>query len=101
MSRFKRFKTIGLLASSNGKEAVEYLTGNTPSLILMDVNMPVMDGFTFRVHQQLDPSLADVPVVLVSGAANLPDEAIRLGVVDYVQKPADPMEKETTAWRKQ
>jgi CheY-like chemotaxis protein len=77
----------------DGQEALAQLRAAAPPcLILLDLNMPVMDGFTFRVQQQLDPALSDIPVVLVSGAANLPEEAIRLGVADFVQKPADPIE---------
>jgi CheY-like chemotaxis protein len=93
MAQILRFHGYEVSTAFDGLEALTQLrAAPPPCLILLDLNMPVMDGFTFRVEQQLDPALADVPVVLVSGAANLPEEAIRLGVVDYVQKPADPME---------
>jgi CheY-like chemotaxis protein len=77
----------------DGLDALAQLrTAPAPCLILLDLQMPVMDGFTFRVHQQMDPTLAHIPVVLVSALTNLPEEAIRLGAADFLHKPADPAE---------
>ena len=61
--------------AANGQEALDYLHGQgEPELILLDVMMPVLDGEEFRREQQRDPSLAKIPVVVVSAleAASCP-----------------------------
>ena len=53
---------------ANGREALAYLEDHRPKpdLILLDLNMPVMDGWEFRRKQRADPAVADVPVIVVS-----------------------------------
>src|SRR6185436_19724926 len=52
---------------ANGQEALAYLhTSSRPEVILLDLMMPVMDGWEFRRHQQADPDLAGVPVIVLS-----------------------------------
>ena len=59
------YKAVG---AANGLEALAYLRGSNerPSLILLDLMMPVMDGQTFRAEQRADPALASIPVVVIS-----------------------------------
>ena len=56
--------------ATNGQEALDYLrTGARPSVILLDVMMPVLDGEQFRRQQLSDPGLASIPVIVVSAAS--------------------------------
>src|SRR5687767_4305318 len=77
-----------VVALSNGAEALETLRGDTlPNVILLDVSMPVMDGFDFLRFRNDDPQLSAVPVVLVTNAK--PHERPTIGVSDVVRKPID------------
>jgi two-component system, chemotaxis family, chemotaxis protein CheY len=84
------FHPIGV---SNGKRALEMLTGAgpRPSVIVLDLMMPVMDGRGFREEQLRAAELADIPVVLISAYANLVETARELKVAQYLSKPIDPL----------
>ena len=72
----------------NGREALEVLQTHTrPSLILLDMMMPEMDGWSFREEQRKDPDLASIPVVILSAHGNVRDAALALGAADYLRKP--------------
>ena len=73
--------------AANGQIAIEHLRRHRPDLILLDLRMPVMDGFDFRAQQLSDPDLATVPVVVVSATSE--DARIpALRAVAVVSKPA-------------
>lgn len=77
-----------VIAVANGAEALATLRDNLmPNVILLDVSMPVMDGFDFLRHRNEDPELSAVPVVLVTNAK--PHERPTAGVSDVVRKPID------------
>ena len=58
-----------------------------PNLILLDLMMPNMDGWGFRAAQQQDPSLAQIPVVIVSADSRVTQKAAELGVAGSLAKP--------------
>ena len=75
--------------AGNGAEALERLrSGSRPSVIVLDLMMPVMDGWDFRQEQLDDPDLRDIPVVVVS-AVGFSGETIRMqfGDVAVFSKP--------------
>ena len=74
----------------NGKEALDYLkTGETPQVILLDLTMPVMNGWDFRRLQLQDPNYARIPTIVMSGTER--DQAgEELSVDDYILKPIEP-----------
>ena len=72
----------------NGVEALELLRGGLgPCLIVLDLMMPVIDGYEFRAEQRRDPKLAAIPTVILSAAQGLSAEAKKLGVDEYLAKP--------------
>jgi CheY-like chemotaxis protein len=78
------------VTAENGADALGLLQqGTSPCLILLDYHMPVMDGLTFCHHQAADPSLAEIPVVLYSGAYDIRRQAHALKVPHVFQKPLD------------
>jgi CheY-like chemotaxis protein len=76
-------------AARDGSHALAKLQTWRPDLILLDLRMPGMDGWSFRRAQLADPSLASIPVVLASAAYMLELEAEKLGVTAVVPKPYD------------
>ena len=72
----------------NGRDALEYLhTAERPDVILLDLMMPVMDGWEFRRRQQDDPELSDVPVVILSALDR--HRAADLEADEFLKKPLD------------
>ncbi len=78
---------FAVAAVSNGQEALDYLrSGARPSLVLLDLMMPVMNGWEFRAQQRQDPQLADIPVIVLSAFARSGDEELR-GIGQFLRKP--------------
>ena len=73
----------------NGVEALKRLEETRPSLILLDLMMPVMSGDEFRQRQLADPRYRDVPVICMTAAHDGRERAMRLHADDYFQKPLD------------
>ena len=79
---------IEFASAANGEEALAYLrSAPLPSMILLDLSMPVMDGVTFREIQRADPALAGIPVVVFSAAASVAEKVRDLGVDMVLKKP--------------
>ena len=75
---------------ANGREALEYLNeAPRPDVILLDLMMPIMDGWEFRRRQQDDPALADVPVIVLTALDQAQARANDLNGVDFLKKPLD------------
>jgi CheY-like chemotaxis protein len=77
--------------SGDGAAALGWLehTAHLPQLILLDLMMPVMDGWEFRKRQKRDERLSRIPVVIMSGAGDVKSEAAELGAEGFLIKPFD------------
>jgi len=75
-------------AASHGAEALAYLkAGSRPCIILLDLMMPVLDGWTFSQEKQRDPELATIPVVVVSAVARQDPRNANMNAVEHLAKP--------------
>ena len=74
--------------AGNGYEALDHLrTNNHPDLILLDMMMPVMDGWKFREEQRKSPALASIPVVTVTADDDARGKAASIQAAGHVAKP--------------
>lgn len=83
-----------LVHSVNGEEALEYLrndSNNEPGIILLDLNMPKMNGIEFLEVVKADKTLKKIPVVVLTTSKNERDilETFELSAAGYIVKPAD------------
>lgn len=79
------------VTAANGAEAWEYLQSHpTPEMVLLDLMMPVMDGWQFIRAFQANPRFAGVPIIVLSGVEDLCAKASALDVEGYLRKPVDP-----------
>src|SRR5215510_6012680 len=77
-----------VVEASNGLEALDFLRkAPPPDLILLDLMMPVKDGWQFRVEQKRDPTIASIPVVAFSADAT--PKAAAIDAEAYLKKPVD------------
>jgi len=75
-------------SAANGAEALERMREQQPSLVLLDMMMPVMSGWEFRERQIADAELAKVPVVCITAVADPKAVSDKLGL-QCMSKPVD------------
>jgi two-component system, cell cycle response regulator DivK len=79
--------------AADGREAVQSARSRCPDLIVMDLDMPEVDGWAAIRELQSDPMTATIPVIVVTGhdfKTELKDVAIAVGAVSYLMKPCFP-----------
>ena len=75
--------------AAHGAEALEILGGWRPNLIILDLMMPVMDGWTFRAHQHARGIATQVPLLVLSASRRAAETRAALGAAAVVIKPFD------------
>ncbi len=85
---------IELLQAENGQIAVELTEQHLPELVLMDMQMPVMDGFTAVKLIKANPKVQHIPIIAFTAQARAEDKALTksIGCVEHYTKPMDPVE---------
>jgi chemosensory pili system protein ChpA (sensor histidine kinase/response regulator) len=78
-----------VMTAKDGVDAVSLLQENLPDIILLDIEMPRMDGYEVAAHVRNDPRLKDIPIVMITSRVSEKHRAraIELGVDDYLGKP--------------
>ncbi|MCE3280353.1 MAG: response regulator [Bacteroidetes bacterium] len=82
---------VQLATAANGAEALEKLQQFTPDVILLDLNMPVMNGVSFLKQIKKNKFLKDIPVIIYTDGLSIFDEAeaLKLGAYQVITKPLD------------
>jgi CheY-like chemotaxis protein len=73
--------------AENGLRGLELARARSPALILLDLMMPVMTGWEFRVYQRAEPALANIPVIVVSAIPPGSVDVESLAAAAYIPKP--------------
>jgi two-component system, cell cycle response regulator DivK len=83
-----------IIEAENGEEALAAIAKARPDLILMDIQLPIMDGYTATRHIKGDPALRSIPIIAITSYALSGEEkkAREAGCDDYVPKPYSPRE---------
>jgi two-component system, cell cycle response regulator DivK len=83
---------IVVVCATNGRHALESASRERPDCILLDIQMPEMDGYEVATRLKADVELANIPIIGVSSFAMPGDRerAFRMGFAGYIEKPVDP-----------
>jgi adenylate cyclase len=82
-----------VVAAEHGREALELLRRDNFDLVLLDVLMPVLDGYQVLAELKLEPHLRDIPVIMTSSLDELDSvvKCVEMGAEDYLTKPVNPV----------
>jgi two-component system, cell cycle response regulator DivK len=83
---------LSVVTAENGRRALEIVVQEQPDVILLDIQMPEMDGYELAGHLKEMEELAQTPIIGVSSFAMPGDRdiAMRMGFAGYIEKPVDP-----------
>ncbi len=87
--RFLHRNGMRVTTAKDGLDAISVMHDHKPDVILLDIEMPRMDGYEFASHVRNDPQVADVPIIMITSRVGDKHRAraIELGVNDYLGKP--------------
>lgn len=87
-----KFKGYTVVTATNGEEALDIISRERPALIITDILMPKMDGFSLVHRLRLNPSTRTIPVVFLSATYIAPEDkefALTIGVTRFIEKPVN------------
>jgi two-component system cell cycle response regulator DivK len=89
-----------ILEAENGEEALAAVAKQRPDLILMDIQMPVLDGYEATRRLRTDPALSSTPIIAVTSYAPIGEEekAREVGCNEFMLKPYSPRELLAKIW---
>ena len=82
---------IEVVAAGDGQEALDLMRSEQPQVVLMDMNLPVMDGWTASRTARADDAIKHIPIIALTAHAMEADrlQALEAGCDDYATKPVD------------
>jgi len=89
LSELLKLSGFEVVTARNGAEALAHARSRRPCMVLLDLTMPVMSGQEFRQEQTADPTLASIPVIVVTAARPSRTELARLAAEACFLKPVD------------
>jgi two-component system cell cycle response regulator DivK len=100
--RILRAAGFELLEATSAREGIEVAEQELPDLILMDINMPEMDGLAATIHLRQNPKLEQVPIIALTANLmhNVLEKALAAGCDGYISKPitVDDLPKQITSF---
>jgi len=87
-----KFKGYRVVTARDGREALEAIQKERPALVITDVLMPGMDGFSLVHRLRINPETRDLPVIFISATYVAPEDkafALSIGVTRFIEKPVD------------
>jgi CheY-like chemotaxis protein len=87
-----RFKGYPVVTASNGEEALMLVSKKEPALVITDIMMPKMDGYTLAFNLRRKPESSHIPIIFLSATYVTPEDkafAMSLGAVRFLEKPVD------------
>ena len=87
-----RFKGYPVVTAGNGEEALQIVPQEKPALVITDIMMPKMDGYTLAFNLRRNPESSQIPIIFLSATYVTPEDkafAMSLGAVRFMEKPVD------------
>ncbi len=89
ISHLLEYEGYKVVTASNGAEGFRQLKFTRPSVILLDLMMPVMDGWQFKSEFDGRLELEGIPIVVVSADGNIAEKSKSIGIQEFLTKPID------------
>lgn len=87
-----KFKGYRVVTATNGQEALEAIERERPAIIITDILMPKMDGFSLVHRLRINPATRDIPVIFLTATYVAPEDkafALTIGVTRFIEKPVN------------